>query len=169
MRAIFSFMIAAVTITAVPGSLSGIAIAARSAPIAPQPARFDAFFATFREAVLADDRNAVASMTRLPFADFRAGNYCESGDTACKGSPGTLTSRDRAAFFAKYDRIFTPAVVAAIGASHLRGFRPGDDGGEAGGPIAKREHLPEAQDVGDQRVFVPVGGNGKLARVPFYS
>lgn len=167
MRMIFSFITAAAVVTAIPGPLAHAATAAP--PASTQATRFHAFFATFRKAVLTNDRNTVAGMTRLPFVDFRAGYHCEPGDTACTVSPDTLTSRDRAAFLAKYDRIFTPAVVAAIRASHVRGFKPGDDDGEAGGPIAKGEYLLDAEDVGDQRVFVPVGDSWKLARVPFYS
>lgn len=134
-----------------------------------QAARFHGFFVAFRTAVLKGDRNAVASMTQFPFKDFRSGNYCEPGDKACKVSPDSAASRDRAQFLAKYDRIFTPAVVAAIRANRVRGFRHGVDDGEVGGPIAAGEYLLDAEDVGDQRVFVPVGTSWKLARIPFYS
>lgn len=134
-----------------------------------QAARFNSFFAAFRTAVLKGDRNAVASMTQFPFKDFRAGKYCEPGDKECRVSPDTAASRNRAEFLAKYNRIFTPAVVASIRANRVRGFRHGADDGEAAGPIVAGEYLLDAEDVGDQRVFVPVGTSWKLARIPFYS
>jgi hypothetical protein len=134
-----------------------------------QAVRFHAFFEAFRKAVLAGDRNAVADMTLFPFKDFRSGHYCEPGLKDCTVSPDTAASRNRAQFLARYDRIFTPAVVAAIRAGKVRGFKHGDDDGEAGGPIGKGEYLLNAEEAGDQRVFVPVGGTWKLARIPFYS
>ncbi|WP_420139122.1 hypothetical protein [Sphingomonas sp.] len=134
-----------------------------------QAARFHSFFTTFRAAVLKGDRNAVANMVSFPFKDFRSGNYCEPGDTQCKLSPTSAASRDRAEFLKKYDRIFTPAVIAAIRAGRVHGFRRGQDDGEVAGPIVAGEYLLDAEDVGDQRVFVPVGNSWKLARIPFYS
>lgn len=169
MKALLYIAVAAVTLSAVPGPMALAAGATPPSAISTHAARFRVFFATFRKAVLANDRNAVASMTSLPFVDFRIGHYCEAGDTACNISPDTLTSASRAAFLAKYDRIFTPAVVAAIRAGRVRGFKPGDDDGEAGGPIVKGEYLLDAEDAGNQRVFVPVGSSWKLARIPFYS
>ena len=167
MRTILSFMIAMAAVAAVPGPAVQAAAAAPAA--SPRAARFQAFFATFRKAVLANDRQAVAGMVHFPFVDFRAGRYCEPGDKTCKVSSDTLTSRDRATFLAKYDRIFTPAVVATIRAGKVRGFKPGEDDGEMSGPIVAGEYLLESTDIGDQRVFVPAGGTWKLARIPFYS
>jgi hypothetical protein len=147
-----------------------LAQAAAPASAAPsQAARFHAFFEAFRKAVLAGDRNAVADMTLFPFKDFRSGHYCEPGLKDCTVSPDTAAGRNRAQFLARYDRIFTPAVVAAIRAGKVRGFKHGDDDGEVGGPISKGEYLLNAEEAGDQRVFVPVGGTWKLARIPFYS
>lgn len=131
--------------------------------------RFSAFFAAFREAVLAGDRDTVTGMTQFPFVDFRAGYYCEPDDKTCTVSPDTLTSRNRAAFLKNYDKIFTPAVIAEIRADHFRGFRPGEDDGEMPGPIVPGEYLLDSPDIDLQRVFVPVGDTWKLARVPFYS
>lgn len=132
-------------------------------------ARFDAFFTRFRAAVLAGDRAAVASMTRFPFVDARAGRSCEPGNAGCTVEADTLTSRDRAAFLANYDRIFTPEVIASIRERRVRAFVPGSDDGEVGGPLTRGEYLIDAVNTDAQRVFVPEGAGWKLARVPFYS
>ncbi len=149
-----------------------VAVPAVGAAVAVAPARdarFDAFFTRFRAAVLAGDRAAVAGMTRFPFVDARAGRSCEPGDNGCTVEADTLTSRDRAAFLANYDRIFTPAVIEAIRNRRIRAFVPGGDDGEVGGPLVAGEYLIDAANTDDQRVFVLVAGGWKLARVPFYS
>ena len=147
---------------------------AASAAVRPaaQPvrvARFDSFFAAFRKAVLAGDREAVAAMTRFPFIDARAGRSCEVGDEGCAVEPDSLGSRDCAEFLAKYDRIFKPATIAAIRAGRVRPFAPGRDDGEVSGPLVPGEYLLEAPDTEAQLVFVPWRGSWKLARIPFYS
>lgn len=157
-------------------------LAATAAPgVAPQAAamtigmpldqRFHDFFERFRTAVLADDREAVAAMTQFPFVDYRAGAYCEPGlsSAECSVSPDSLTSRDQASFLAHYDAVFTPAVVAAIRDRRLRGFTPGIDDGEAGGPIQPGEYILDLEDTEAQRVFVVQSGTYKLGRIPFYS
>lgn len=144
-------------------------------PAAPTPAamqkshaRFQTFFEDFRTAVLANDRDAVAAMTQFPFTDYRPGNYCEEG-VACEISPASATSRTKAEFLARYDRIFTPAVIAGIRDRQLRAFQSGVDDGEVGGPIVRGEHILQLDDAGDQRVFSLHGGVYKLDRIPFYS
>lgn len=132
-------------------------------------ARFDGFFATFRAAVLAGDRKAVARMTRFPFVDYRAGRYCEPGDTACTIAADSLTCVDEATFLRKYDRLFPPALVAAVRARRVRGFVAGVDDGDVPGPIDAGEYLIDSPDTDLQRVFVRDGGTWKLGRIPFQS
>jgi hypothetical protein len=132
-------------------------------------APFDSFFAAFRKAVLAGDREAVAAMTHFPFVDARAGRSCEVGNEGCTVEPDSLGSRGRTEVLAKYDRIFKPATVAAIRAGRVRPFAPGGDDGEVPGPLVPGEYLLEAPDFEAQLVFVPWGGSWKLARIPFYS
>lgn len=163
-------------------ALGTLAAALSTGPSAAQPAarqpagqgsaahaRFDRFFEDFRRAVLANDREAVADMTRFPFIDYRAGYYCEPGVADCVVPEDALTANDRAAFLARYDQIITPKVVAALRERRLRGFLHGIDDGEAPGPIRAGEQLLDADDVDDQRVFARHGGLYKLDRVPFYS
>ena len=143
-------------------SAPALAEPAAPAPVAAQRshARFQTFFEDFRAAVLANDREAVASMTQFPFTDYRAD---------CVVSPASATSRNKAEFLARYDRIFTPAVIAAIRDRRLRAFQSGVDDGEVGGPIVRGEHILQLDDTGDQRVFSLHGGVYKLNRIPFYS
>lgn len=129
---------------------------------------FKVFFEDFRKAVLANDREAVAQMTQLPFTDFRAGYYCEAGDKDCTVPKDALTSRSKAEFLAKYDLIFTPEVIKAIGERKLRGYE-NDDKGESPGPLAKGEYLLNPDDIDLQRVFASKGGRYRMVRVPFYS
>jgi len=132
------------------------AIPATAAIAAPARQGFGPFFAGFRAAVLAGDKAKVAGMVALPFKDFAGGEVDRSAAT-------------RAQFLAHYDRIFTPAVIAAIRAGKVRPFKPGSDDGEAPGPIGKGEYLLDAPDFTDQLVFSPRGGTYLLTRVPFYS
>jgi hypothetical protein len=110
-------------------------------------ARFDGFFATFRTAVLAGDRRAVARMTRFPFVDYRVGRYCEPGDTACTIAADGLTCADETTFLRKYDRLFPRGVVAAIRARRVRGVVAGVDDGDVPGPIDAGEYLLDAPDA----------------------
>ncbi|GAA0206037.1 hypothetical protein GCM10009081_21340 [Brevundimonas nasdae] len=161
-----SCLIAAVLAVSAPA----LAEPAAPAPVAAQRshARFQTFFEDFRAAVLANDREAVAAMTQFPFTDYRPGNYCEARQ-ACEISAASATSRNKAEFLARYDRIFTPAVIAAIRDRRLRAFQSGVDDGEGGGPIVRGEHILQLDDTGDQRVFSLHGGVYKLDRIPFYS
>jgi hypothetical protein len=106
--------------------------------------------------VLAGDRDRVADMVKLPFKDFSGGEVDRSAAT-------------RGEFLSHYDQIFTPAVIAGIRASKVRGFKPGSDDGEAPGPIAAGEYLLDLPEFGDQLVFSPRAGGYALSRTPFYS
>lgn len=146
-------------------------VASPPSVVQPSGADFQTFFEAFRSAVIADDREAVASMVRFPFTDFRVGHYCEPGPSpnTCRAAPDSLTSDNKAGFLQRYDAIFTPAVVAAIRERRLRGFRPGIDDGQVGGPIGPGEYLIDLDDTDDQRVFTLHEDGYKLDRVPFYS
>lgn len=130
-------------------------------------ADFQHFFADFRTAVLADDREAVAAMTKLPFVDYRYGDYCEPNAEDCNQPPEALTAFDKAIFLAKYDHIFTPEVIAAIRDDKVREGFPGDD--NVAPSVLTGEYFLELEDVTQQRVFTLEGGVYKLSRVPFYS
>jgi hypothetical protein len=132
------------------------ALPARQAFAAPARQGFDHFFEGFRAAVLAGDKAKVATMTALPFKDFASGEVDRSAAT-------------RAQFLARYEQIFTPAVIAAIRSGKVRAFKPGSDDGEAPGPLGKGEYLLDAPDEADQLVFSPKNGTYVLSRVPFYS
>ena len=134
-----------------------------------QHGNFKVFFEDFRKAVLANDREAVAQMTQLPFTDFRAGYYCEAGDKECTVPKDALTSRSKAEFLAKYDLIFTPEVIKAIGERKLRGHAKGENEGDSAGPLAKGEYLLDLDDTNLQRVFALKDGHYRMVRVPFYS
>ncbi|WP_068080300.1 hypothetical protein [Novosphingobium rosa] len=136
-----------------------LALPARQAIAAPAPIKpgFKAFFEDFRSAVLAHDRARVAGMVKLPFKDF-------------SGGPVNRSAATSAQFIAKFDKIFTPAVVAAIRANKIRAFsRQHDDDGQTAGPLMKGEYLLDAPEILDQLVFSPQGGSFVLNRIPFYS
>lgn len=149
---------------------------ASSASAAPAPvasvdvsahADFQRFFADFRQAVIDGDRDAVATMTRLPFVDYRAGYYCEPGQEDCAVPPEALTSADKAAFLANYDRIFTPEVVAAIrDRKVVRGVAEDENVSPA---VLEDEYVIDLKDTDQQRVFAVQDGVYKLSRVPFYA
>lgn len=105
-------------------------------------------------------------MTHFPFTDYREGHHCEPRQTGCTPSPQSLTSANRSEFLGKYDRIFTPEVVAAFRERRVRGFG-GGDAGEAG-PISAGEYLLTLSDAAQQRVFRRHDGFYRLDRVPFY-
>ena len=130
-------------------------------------ADFQRFFADFRAAVLADDREAVVRMTKLPFVDFRYGDYCEPNAADCDQPPEALTAYDKATFLAKYDRIFTPEVLAALREGKVREGFPADD--NVAPSVLTGEYFLELDDVTQQRVFTLEDGMYKLSRVPFYS
>lgn len=130
-------------------------------------ADFQRFFADFRTAVIADDREAVAAMTKLPFVDYRYGDYCEPNVEGCDQPPEALTAFDKATFLSKYDRIFTPEVIAAIRANKVREGFPEDD--NVAPSVLTGEYFLEIEDVTQQRVFTLEGGVYKLSRIPFYS
>jgi hypothetical protein len=130
-------------------------------------ADFQRFFADFRRAVLADDREAVAGMTHLPFVDYRYGDYCEPNVEDCDQPAEALTSINKAVFLEKYDRIFTPEVVAAIRASQVRQGYPADD--NVAPSVLEDEYYINLEDTTQQRVFQRHDGVYKLSRVPFYS
>lgn len=139
-----------------------------SAPVSTADhSNFRSFFVDFREAVLNDNREAVAGMTKLPFVDYRYGDYCEPNAEDCDQPPEALTAFDRATFMAKYDRIFTPEVIAAIRDSKIREGFPADD--NVAPAVLTGEYFLELEDVTQQRVFTLEGGVYKLSRVPFYS
>ena len=128
---------------------------------------FQRFFADFRTAVIDDDREAVAAMTKLPFVDYRYGDYCEPNAEDCDQPPEALTAFDKATFLAKYDRIFAPEVIAAIRDGKVREGFPEDD--NVAPSVLTGEYFLELEDVTQQRVFTLEGGVYKLSRVPFYS
>ena len=130
-------------------------------------ADFQRFFADFRAAIIADDREAVAAMTKLPFVDYRFGDYCEPNAEDCDQPPEALTAFDKATFLSKYDRIFTPEVIAAIRANKVREGFPEDD--NVAPSVLTGEYFLELEDVTQQRVFTLEDGVYKLSRVPFYS
>lgn len=144
--------------------------APRAAPaVAPAPyhADFDSFFEDFRAAVLADDREAVAGMTLLPFIDFNKA-YCEERDrTRCPSPPDSATARDKAEFLAKYDLIFTPQVIAAVRARKVREGVPEDE--NTAPAVGDGEYYLDIEDIAQQRVFSREGGDYRMSRVPFYS
>lgn len=130
-------------------------------------ADFQRFFADFRQAVLDNDREAVAAMTHLPFVDYRYGDYCEPNVEDCDQPAEALTSINKAVFLEKYDRIFTPEVVAAIRASQVRQGYPADD--NVAPSVLEDEYYINLEDTTQQRVFKRHGGVYQLSRVPFYS
>lgn len=143
------------------------AVAAPGQADAAAHADFQRFYADFRRAVLADDREAVAAMTHLPFVDYRYGDYCEPNVEDCDQPDEALTSINKAVFLEKYDRIFTPEVVAAIRDSRVRQGYPED--GNVAPAVLDDEYYINLEDTTQQRVFKRHGGVYKLSRVPFYS
>ncbi len=141
--------------------------AARAPADVSAHADFQRFFADFRQAVIDNDREAVAAMTALPFVDYRAGYYCEPGQEDCTVPPEALTSADKAAFLANYDRIFTPEVVAAI---RHRKVVEGVAADENVSPaVLDGEYVVDLENTDLQRVFARQNGVYKLSRVPFYA
>lgn len=139
-----------------------------SAPVnTADHSNFRSFFVDFREAVLNNDREAVAAMTKLPFVDYRYGDYCEPNAEDCDQPAETLSSINKAVFLAKYDRIFTPAVIAAIRENKVREGFPDDE--NVPPSIRTGEYFLDLEDVTQQRVFTLEAGVYKLSRVPFYS
>lgn len=139
---------------------------------------FAVFIADFRKAVAAGDRAAVARMTARPFADFSRGSSCLPGNDPCDAQQRrqSASARDEAEAIAKYERIVTAAVRAALAANRVRGYSRALDSGEdengdvqAPGAIDPGEYLLENDDVREQRVFKRVDGVYKLQRIPFYS
>lgn len=150
----------------VPAPTPAPASAPAAAPV-PYHADFDSFFEDFRAAVLADDREAVAGMTRLPFIDFNRA-YCEEQDrTRCPSPPDSATARDKAEFLAKYDLIFTPQVIAAIRARKVREGVAEDE--NTAPAVGAGEYYLDIEDIAQQRVFSREGGDYRMSRVPFYS
>jgi len=139
---------------------------------------FQVFLADLRKAVAADDRAAVAKMTARPFADFSPGSSCLPGNDPCDAQQRkqSASARDTAEVIAKYDRIVTAAVRAALKAGRVRAYSRKLDSGEdengevqAPGVIEPGEYLLENDDTRSQRVFKRVDGVYKLQRIPFYS
>ncbi|ROU08680.1 DUF1311 domain-containing protein [Lysobacter enzymogenes] len=139
---------------------------------------FKIFIADFRKAVAADDRAAVAKMTARPFADFSHGSSCLPGNDPCDAQQRqqSASARDAAEVAAKYDRILTASVRAALKANRVRAYSRKRDSGEdengevqAPGVIEQGEYLLENDDIHGQRVFKRVDGVYKLQRIPFYS
>lgn len=139
---------------------------------------FKAFIADFRKAVAAGDRAAVAKMTARPFADFSRGSSCLPGNDPCDAQQRkrSASARDEAEVIAKYERIVTASVRAALEAGRVRGYSRRIDSGEdengeaqSAGPIEPGEYLLENDDAREQRVFKRVDGVFKLQRIPFYS
>lgn len=139
---------------------------------------FKVFIADLRKAVAADDRAAVAKMTAQPFADFSRGSSCLPGNDPCDAQQRkqSASARNEAEAVAKYDRIVTAAVRAALKANRVRGYSRKLDSGEdengevqAPGVIEQGEYLLENDDIHSQRVFKRVDGVYKLQRIPFYS
>lgn len=139
---------------------------------------FKVFIADLRKAVAADDRVAVAKMTARPFADFSHGSSCLPGNDPCDAQQRkqSASARDQAEVVAKYDRIVTAAVRAALKANRVRAYSRKLDSGEdengevqAPGAIEPGEYLLENDDIHSQRVFKRVDGVYKLQRIPFYS
>jgi hypothetical protein len=138
--------------------LTAAPVQAAPAPVkaGAKVANFPAFFRDFRAAVLANDRQKVADMTRFPFHDYQEGD-------------GNRTANSRAEFLAKYDLILTRGAIEAIRQSMIRGHEIQSDDGEAPGPIQKGEYLLQAPVLDDQLVFAPAGGTYRLVRIAFFS
>lgn len=135
---------------------------------------FRIFFEDFRHAVLADDREAVARMTALPFRDLGVvtepfGNACDEPREPCTADQRRRkrTSRDARELQVNYGRIFSPGMRAALQAGrYIDSGRTGDYG-----PLSKGEYLLVADDIDDQRVFARTGPDHRfrMVRIPFYS
>ncbi len=77
-------------------------------------APYAAFLAALRKAVAAGDRHAVAGMVSYPLTAHAGGH--------------AVTVRDARQFAAQWDRIMTPAVVAAIGRQDYATLFANDEG-----------------------------------------
>ena len=97
----------------------------------------------------------------------RFGDYCEPNAEDCDQPLEALTAFDKATFLSRYDRIFTPEVIAAIRTNKVREGFPEDD--NIAPSVLTGEYFLELEDVTQQRVFTLEDGVYKLSRVPFYS
>lgn len=124
-------------------------------------ARFVDFWADFRKAVLSGDKETVSAYVNFPFED---GNDVY-------GKERSLACSHKAAFIKQYDRIFSPAVRAAIVANTYRGHQVFEED-TVEDTIGEKDFVLEAGFDEHSRtrdlLFKLVDGQYKLVGLPYY-
>ena len=123
---------------------------------------FQTFWADFKKAALAKDKEAVALMTHFPFEDHETLENLKSGELNCNNSPS---------FLAKYDRIMNSKCLDAIKKNDYRGWHPPDEF-DFEDVIQKGEYILNVNysEVRLQNmVFSKQSGKYKLTRIQYYS
>ncbi|MBL0202350.1 MAG: hypothetical protein IPP81_19995 [Chitinophagaceae bacterium] len=127
---------------------------------------FQIFWVDFKKAINDGNKDAVVSMTNIPFKD----KYRESLYKYMPSVGKPLTSKSVDEFKANYDKIFSPAIIKLINSNQFRAWNKNKDVDETGGhAIKKGEYLIQLDNGdGDGLAFSKIGGVYMLSYIPYY-
>jgi hypothetical protein len=145
-------------------TISLLAVSANAQTSAADKKAFNTFFATFKKAVAANDKNAVAMMVNFPFYD-RTGEVFSD-------SVKSLASKNKAEFLKNYDTIFTESVKQAIAKGKPYTKVKGEDNPGGGGPEFGEFQLDnddynDSEDRQSPLFFKKIKGKYKLVGISY--
>ncbi len=141
-----------------------IGVTANAQTPAADKKAFNTFFAAFKKAVVANDKNAVAAMVNFPFYDRTAEVFSDSVKSA--------ESKNKAAFLKSYDLIFTKSVKAAIAKGKPYTKIKGEDNPGGGGPEfgefqLNNDDYNESEERQSPLFFKKIKGKYKLVGISY--
>jgi hypothetical protein len=123
---------------------------------------FKNFWSDFRTAALNNDREAVLSMTKIPFGD---GNYVYDPEN-------NLNSETKKKFLLNYDRIFTPDVITSIRLNKIIGYEDSMEDEPSGPMMGVEDYILNVESSYTGKIhdlyFSKVNGIYKLTGIPYY-
>lgn len=130
-------------------------------------ANFKLFWADFKKAVLANDKEAVAQMTLIPFRDEYQEAYYSN-----YGGEKPLTANSKSEFLNMYDKIILLDTKAAVQADKYRGYlESSEDEFAVEDILSKGEYVLEVETNNGRSfnlLFKKKNGKYKLDHMPYY-
>jgi hypothetical protein len=131
-------------------------------------ANFKIFWADFKKAVLANDKEAVAKMTLIPFRDEYQEAYYSN-----YGGEKPLTANSKSEFLNMYDKIILSDTKAAVQSDKYRGYVESnkDEEWDVEETLSKGEYVLEFETNNGRSynlLFKKKNGKYKLDHMPYY-
>ena len=145
-------------------TISLLAVSAHAQTSAADKKAFNTFFAAFKKAVAANDKNAITMMVNFPFYDRTAEVFSDSVKN--------LASKNKAEFVKNYDAIFTTSVKQAIAKGKPYTKVKGEDNPGGGGPEygefqLNNDDYDDGEDRQSPLFFKKVKGKYKLVGISY--